>query len=169
MVPSGTTRRAPMHGLAVTSFALALIALVLAWYGSLHAEKHIAGSPLREARASANVIAEPGTWYERLEDRAEVSFFGARFDQKVLELTRESRGARYSLQVIAFVLPFVLGLVAALLGGSALTAIERSGGTRSGNFQGVFAILIGGFAAVIGGCMLVSVYLWPHLPSIYTL
>ena len=28
--------------------------------------------------------------------------------------------------------------------------------------------MIGGFAAVIAGCMLVSVFLWPNLPSIYT-
>jgi hypothetical protein len=29
-------------------------------------------------------------------------------------------------------------------------------------------MMIGGFAAVIAGCMLVSVFLWPHFPSIYT-
>jgi len=158
-----------MHGLAKLSFALAVIALLLAWYGSLHAEKHIAGSPLREARGSANVIAESQSWYERLEDRVEVNLFGARFDQKTLDLTQRSSLARFTLQVIAYVLPIALGLAAAFMGGNALTAIEHSGGTRSGNFQSVFAILIGGFAAVIAGCMLVSVYLWPHLSSIYTL
>lgn len=169
MIPTGTTRRAPIHRLAILSFALSLIALLLAWYGSLHAEKHLAGSPLREARGSANVIAEPGHWYERLVDRAELSLLGERFDQKVLEWTRNSKSARYTLQIVAFVLPFALGLTAAFLGGNALTAIERSGGTRAGNFQGVFAILIGGFAAVIAGCMLVSLYVWPYLPSPYAL
>ena len=94
--------------------------------------------------------------------------FGDRADKKILALTGRSKIARYSLQVVAFVLPFVLGLAAALMGGSAMTAIERSGGTRAGNFQAVFAIMIGGFAAVIGGCMIVSVYVWPHLPSLYT-
>ena len=148
---------------------MALIALLLAWYGSLHAEKQMAGSPLREAREQANVAAEPRSWYERFADRAEVSLFGGRFDRTVLEMTHRSKGARYALQIVAFVLPFVLGLTAALMGGSALTAIERSVGTRSGNFQGVFAILIGGFAGVIAGCMMVSIYLWPHLPSFYTL
>ena len=45
-----------------------------------------------------------------------------------------------------------------------MAAIERVRGQRSGNFQAVFSIMIGGFAAVIGGCMMLSVYVWPHLP-----
>lgn len=161
-------KRAPVHRLAWAGFGVALVALVLAWYGSLHAEKHIPGSPLREARGPANVLAEPGPWYERLWDRAEVSVFGGRFDKKVLALTERSKVARYSVEVVAFVLPFVLGLAAALMGGSAMTAVEKSHGKYSGNFQSVFAIMIGGFAAVIAGCMIVSVYLWPHVPSLYT-
>jgi hypothetical protein len=164
----GRVKRAPVHRLAWAGFATAVVALLLAWYGSLDAEKHIAGSPLREARGSAGLPAEPGPWYERLWDRAEVSVFGDRADKKILALTERSKIARYTLQVVAFVLPFALGLVAALMGGSAMTAIEKSGGTRAGNFQAVFAIMIGGFAAIIGGCMIVSVYVWPHLPSIYT-
>ena len=168
MVSGGVSGNVLIHRMAWLGFGLALLALVLAWYGSLHAEKHIAGSPLREARASANVIAEPGPRYERLFDRAEVSVFGNRFDKTVLQATERSRLANYSVQFVAFMLPFVLGLSAALLGGSAMTAIEKSGGTRSGNFQAVFAIMIGGFAAVIAGCMLLSVYIWPRLPSIYT-
>jgi hypothetical protein len=168
MVPTRAMRTAPVHKLAWAGFATAILALLLAWYGSLHAEKHLADSPLRAARGSANVIAEPGPWYERLVDRTEVSIFGERFDRKVLEATERSRAARYAVQAVAFVLPFVLGLAAAVAGGSALTAIENSGGTRSGNFQAVFAIMIGGFAAVIAGCMLVSVYVWPLVPSAYT-
>ena len=168
MVPKTVIKKVRAHRLAWAAFALAVVALLLAWYGSLHAEKHIAGSPLRAARGSANVIAEPGPWYERLVDRTEVSIFGERFDQKVVEATERSSAARYAVQVVAFVLPFVLGLSAALMGGSALTSIERSSGTRSGNFQAVFAIMIGGFAAVIAGCMIFSVYVWPHAPSVYT-
>jgi hypothetical protein len=141
---------------------------LLAWYGSLHAEKHIAGSPLREARQSANIIGEPGPWYERLFDRAEVSVFGGRFDEKVLAATERSAGIRYTVQFLAFVLPFVLGIVSAWLGAGAMSRIEKSQPRTSGNFHAVFAIMIGGFAAVIAGCMLVSVFLWPHLPSIYT-
>jgi hypothetical protein len=162
------TRRAPVHRLAMIGFVLAVLALVLAWYGSLHAEKHIAGSPLREARQSANVIGEPGSWYERLAHSSEVSIFGGHFDQKVFEATERSPAIRYALQFIAYVLPFVLGLAAALMGGTAMSAIDQSAATRSGHFQAVFAIMIGGFAAVIAGCMLASVYLWPNLPSIYT-
>src|SRR5262245_43085116 len=169
MVATGPVRRAPVHRLAWAGFAIALVALLLAWYGSLHAEKHIAGSPLREARGTSNVIAEPGPWYERLFDRTEVSIFGEHFDRKVLAFTERPKIARYLVQFIALGLPFLLGLAAALMGGNAMTAIERAGGTRSGHFQAVFAIMIGGFAAVIGACMIVSVYIWPQLPSIYTL
>jgi hypothetical protein len=161
-------KRSPVHPLAKVGFGLAVVALLLAWYGSLHAEKHIAGSQLREARQTANVIGEPGRWYERLFDRAEVSIFGERIDQKVLEATTRSASIRYLVQFVAYVLPFILGLSAAWLGATAMSTIERSIPRRSGNFQAVFAIMIGGFAAVIAGCMLVSVFVWPHLPSLYT-
>lgn len=160
---------APIHRLATTSFILAIVSLLLAWYGSLHAEKHIDGSQLREARGSSNIVAEPGSRLERIVDQFELTVFGDRFDQKVLEFTRRSPGARILVELVAFLLPLVLGLSAAISGGRALTTIEHSGGRWSGNFRGVFAILIGSFAAVIAGCMLVSVYLWPHLPSLYTL
>src|SRR5262245_56507483 len=105
MVSAASAKKVPVHKLAWIGFGMALVALVLAWYGSLHAEKHIAGSPLREARGSANVIAEPGPWYERLWDRAETTVFGDRFDKKVLALTERSKIARYSLEIVAFVLP----------------------------------------------------------------
>ena len=65
-------------------------------------------------------------------------------------------------------LPFLLGLGAALTGGLAMTRIERSGGHYTGNFHSVMSIMIGGFAAVIGGCMMVSVFVWPCLPPLYT-
>ena len=168
MVPRVGARKVPVHRLAWIGFTLALIALFLAWYGSLHAEKHIAGSPLREARGSANVISGPGAWFERAFDRTEIRVFGDRIDAKIVELTEHSKIARYSMEIVAFVLPFVFGIVAALMGGTALTAVEKSKGQYSGNFQSVFAILIGGFAAVIAGCMLWSVYIWPHMPSLYT-
>jgi hypothetical protein len=167
-VARGVSRPAPVHRLAWTAFVLASVALVLAWYGSLHAEKHLAGSPLRAARGPANVIGEPGPWYERVVDRTEASIFGERFDQAVLAATERSRSARVAVHAVAFVLPFVLGLAAAWMGGNAMTAIERAGGTRSGNFQAVFAVMIGGFAAVIAGCMLFSVHVWPVVPAAYT-
>jgi hypothetical protein len=159
---------ARVHPLAWVGFTTAVLALLLAWYGSLHAEKHIAGSPLRQARGSAGLPAGSGPWYVRLADRAEVGVFGDRLDAKILAWTERSKVARYSLQVVAFVLPFVLGVAAAVIGAFAMKAIERSGGKYMGNFLSVFAIMIGGFAAIIGGCMMLSIYVWPHLPSIYT-
>lgn len=164
----GVARPAPVHRLAWTAFVLAAVSLLLAWYGSLHAEKHLAGSPLRAARGPANVIGEPGPWYERVVDRTEVSIFGERFDQSVLAATERSRAARAAVHFVAFVLPLVLGLAAAWMGGCAMTAIERSSERRSGNFQAVFAVMIGGFATVIAGCMLFSVYIWPVVPAAYT-
>ena len=162
------TRRVPVHRLALTGFVLSLVALVLAFYGSLYAEKHIAGSPLREARGSAGLPAEPVRWYERLGAKAETSIFGDRIDRKMLALTERSKIANYSLQVVAFVVPFLLGIGAAVIGGRAMAAIERSRGQTAGNFQAVFSIMIGGFAAVISGCMLLSFYVWPMMPSLYT-
>ena len=169
MTGGEVVKRARVHPLAWAGFAAAVLALLLAWYGSLHAEKHIAGSPLRQARGSAGLPAGSGPWYVRLADRAEVAAFGDRLDAKVLAWTEQSKVARYSLHLIAFVLPFVLGVTAAVIGASAMKAIERSGGKYMGNFLSVFAVMIGGFAAIIGGCMMLSVYVWPHLPSVYTL
>jgi hypothetical protein len=168
MAATNAPGRTPVLRMAWLAFALALFALLLAWYGSLHAEKHIPNSPLRSARGAANVAAEPGSWYERTFDRTERGVFGERFDKKVLETTERSKVANYLVQFVAFLLPLALGLLAAFLGGNAMSVIEKSGGSRSGNFHCVFAIMIGGFAAVIGACMIVSVYLWPSLPSIYT-
>jgi hypothetical protein len=168
MDTSSIAKPASVHRQAWLAFGLALAALALAWYGSLYAEKHIAGSPLREARGPANVLAEPGWSVDRGLDRAEQSLFGGVLDQKVLSWTERSNRARYSFQLIAFVLPFVLGLVAANLGGGAMSAIEHAGASRTGHFQAVFAILMGGFACVIAGCMIVSVFLWPLAPSLYT-
>jgi hypothetical protein len=162
-------RRVKVHWVAMTGFVLSLVALVLAFYGSLYAEKHIAGSPLRQARGSAGLPAEPVSRFDRLWTYAETSVFGDRFDSKMLALTERSKIANYSLQVVAFVVPFVLGIGAAVIGGRAMAAIERTRGQRSGNFLAVVSIMVGGFAAVISGCMLLSFYVWPMLPSLYTL
>jgi hypothetical protein len=168
MATDNVAARARTHPLAWAGFVTAALALVLAWYGSLHAEKHIAGSPLRQARGAAGLPTGSGPWHVRLADRAETAVFGDRLDAKILDWTEQSKVARYSLQLVAFALPFVLGITAAFVGASAMKAIERSGGRSMGNFLSVFAIMIGGFAAIIGGCMMLSVYVWPHLPSIYT-
>jgi hypothetical protein len=162
------TTKVPYHRLAVAAFVTSIVALVLAFYGSLYAEKHIADSPLRQARGSAGLPAEPVSRYDRLWTWGETTIFGDRIDRKMLALTERSKIANYSLQVIAFVLPFVLGIAAAVTGGQAMGAIERSAGKTVGNFQGVFSIMIGGFAAVISGCMMLSFHVWPMLPSLYT-
>jgi hypothetical protein len=160
--------RGPVHRMAWAAIAMAVCAGALALYGAMHAEKHLAGSPLREARGSAGLPEQPGSWYERLWVRAEVRTFGDRIDRKILALTERSKVANYSLQVIAYVLPFWLGLAGALTGGWAMKVVEQSGGKYAGNTLAVFSMMIGGLAAVVAGCMMVSLYVWPHLPSLYT-
>jgi hypothetical protein len=167
---SGTAgvQKLPVHRKAWTGFIASLLALLLAWYGSLHAEKHLPDSPLLAARGIPRVPAEPGPWYEKLWSRTESTIFGGSVDQKIRTLNEQSKIARICLQIIAFGLPFVLGIASASIGASALRSIEQSRGIFAGNFQAVFSILIGGFASVIAGCMIVSIYVWPHMPSLYT-
>ena len=135
-----TTKAAlPGHPVAVAALAMAVVALALSFYGSFLGEKHMAFSPLNEARN------DPG-----------------------LSATRDSKIARYSHQALAYFLPFVLGIAATLTGAVGMRKIEASGGMYAGNTRGVFAVLIGGLAAVTSGCMLLSLYVWKHLPSLYT-
>jgi hypothetical protein len=150
------------------AFSLSLVALVLGWYGSFHAEKHIADSPLRQARGSAGLPAQPNNWYEQIVDKLEVALFGTQFDRIVLSWTERSRVARYSLQVVAFFLPGIVGISAVWMGSQAMGIIEQQRGRYSGNFHSVFAIMIGGFAAIISVCMIFSVYLWAWMPRLYT-
>jgi hypothetical protein len=160
--------RGPIHRMAWAGIAMAVLAGALALYGSMWAEKHLAGSPLRTARGSAGLPAQPGPWYERLWVRGEVTVFGDRIDHKMLALTERSKIANYSLQLVAFVLPFWLGLAGALTGGWAMKVVQQSGGKYAGNTLAVFSMMIGGLAAVVAGCMMVSLYVWPHLPALYT-
>jgi hypothetical protein len=145
-----------------------VLAGVLALYGSMAAEKHIAGSPLRTARGSAGLPEQPTSGVGRLVAKGETSAFGDRIDRKMLALTEGSKVANYSLQVVAYLLPLALGLAGALTGGWAMKVVQQSGGKYSGNTLAVFSMMIGGLAAVVAGCMMISLYLWPLLPSIYT-
>jgi hypothetical protein len=129
----------PGHPAAIAALAIALAALALSFYGSFLGEKHMAGSPLNDARN------EPG-----------------------LSLTRDSKIVRYSHQALAYFLPFALGIAATLTGAVGMRKIEASGGKYGGDTRGVFAVLIGGLAAVTSGCMILSLYVWKHLPSPYT-
>jgi hypothetical protein len=172
MAQAGSQKGRPVHWLAWLGFGASIAAMILAWYGGLHAEKHLANSPLRQARGSMAVppaaAAEPGPWYERLWARGERRLFGGNVDHQLLELTQRSKIANYSLQVVAFFLPLALGVGAALTGGLAMKVIEQSGGKYAGNFQSVFSMLMGGFAAVIAGCMIFALYVWPLIPPVYT-
>lgn len=156
-----------VHRLAKLGLVMALVAFVLACYGSFAAERHLASSPLNAARPNATA-AEPTSWYGRLIVRAEVAVFGDRLDRVMSEQTARSRRARLALGAFAFVLPFVLGLAAALIGGHAMKLIERDTVKWGGNFEAVFAIMIGGLSAVISGCMILAVFGWRLVPSVYT-
>src|SRR5687768_1248122 len=107
---TGSSRGAPVHRMAWAGIAMAVVAGGLALYCSMHAEKHIAGSPLREARGSAGLPSRPETRPGRFLARAETSVFGDDIDRKMLSITERSKIANYSLQLVAYVLPFALGL-----------------------------------------------------------
>jgi phosphate/sulfate permease len=132
-------KAAPGHPVAVAALAMAIVSLALSFYGSFLGEKHMAFSPLNEARN------EPG-----------------------LEVTRNSKIARYSLQAVAYFVPFALGIAAAMTGAVAMRRIELGNGKYSGNTRAVFAVLVGGLATVTSGCMILSLYVWKHLPPLYT-
>lgn len=139
MATATRMKRGPTHPLAVAGVVVALLAAGLALYGSFLSERHIAGSPLNEARK------EPG-----------------------LVSSQTSKTTRYTLQFAAYVLPFGLGIAAALAGGEAMKAIEQKRGTYSGSLPAVLAIMVGGLSAVVSGCMILAVYVWKHIPTAYT-
>lgn len=132
-------KKAPGHPLVVAALGMALVAIALSFYGSFLGEKHMASSPLNEARNA------PG-----------------------LEFTRDSKIVRYSHQLLAYFVPFALGVAATLAGAVGMRQIEKANGKYRGDTAGVFAVLIGGLAAVTSGCMILSLYVWKHLPSAYT-
>ena len=75
-----------------------------------------------------------------------------------------SRGA---IVFAAYFLPCGLGLAAAFAGGKAMRTIEARGRVHAGSRHSVFAIMIGGLSAVVSGCMILAIYLWPHVPALY--
>ncbi len=62
-----------------------------------------------------------------------------------------------------FILPIVLGVAAALLGGYAFRKIERSEVKLSGDGFAFFSIMTGLFAAIIGACTTFAGMIWPNL------
>lgn len=165
---TGSTRGRPIHRLAWLGIGTAVLAALLALYGSMHAEKHLAGSPLRDARGAPGAAPRPESLLTRTWAQGEALIFGGDVDDKILRATQQSKVANYSFQLVAYVLPFVLGIGAALIGGAAMSAVERAGGRYTGNALAVFSMLLGGLAAVTAACMMITLYLWPHLPSLYT-
>jgi hypothetical protein len=139
MARATVLKSGPTHPLAIAAIAVALAAAVLALYGSFMSERHLTGSPLNVARKAPGLITE-----------------------------RTSKTTRYTIQFAAYVLPFFLGVGAALAGGEAMRAIERVPGRYSGSLPAVFAMMIGGLSAVVSGVMIVAVYVWKYVPAAYT-
>lgn len=139
MEPTRRANRNPVYPGAVVALVLGLVASGFALYGSFLSELHLPGSPLNVARG------DPG-W----------------------AVTRTSKSARTAVQFAAYFVPFGLGVAAALAGGAAMRAVEDQPNRFSGSPPAVFAILLGGLSAVVSGCMILSVYLWKHVPSAYT-
>ncbi|HYH64147.1 MAG TPA: hypothetical protein VD866_05570 [Urbifossiella sp.] len=123
----------------LVALGLALLALVLSLVGALLAEGQLAGSPLNAARN------RPGA-----------------------DFTHASANARMVLALVAYVLPFVLGVAAAVLGGRTVRTLDHDPGHRLGHLFAVFAVMIGSLAAVVSACMAFGVYGWPHVPDYYT-
>lgn len=139
MGPTAATKHHPVHPLAWAALAAGLVASGLALYGSFLSEKHLAGSPLNIARNDSG-----------------------------LESTREPGATRTWLQVAAYFLPFAMGVGAAVAGGEAMKRIERRTDEYSGSRHAVFAVMIGGLSAVVSGCMILAVYVWKYVPTVYT-
>jgi hypothetical protein len=132
-------KRGRTHPLSVAALLVGLLAALLALYGSFLSETHLSGSPLNAARKQPGMITD-----------------------------ETPKTTRYTIQFAAYVLPFVLGVGAALAGGEAMRIIERVPGRYSGSLPAVFAILIGGLSAVVSGCMMLAVYGWKYVPTVYT-
>lgn len=189
---TGSSRGAPVHWMSWVGIAVSVVAGVLALYGSVHAEKHLPNSPLREARGPSMLPARPADYQpfgdfvdQRVKEESDqggskaaawtsaaatwVYRYGRNeTDRYVLAKTGQSKIAKYTLQLVAYVLPFFLGLAGALTGGWAMKVVQASGGKYVGNTLAVFAMMTGGLATVVAFCMMMGLYVWPHVPSLYT-
>lgn len=76
--------------------------------------------------------------------------------------TPPARGALFAYGA-TFVLPIILGLGAAVLGGRAYRAIERTGGQLGGDGMAFFGLMIGFFAAAVGATTTFAALVWPNL------
>jgi len=62
-----------------------------------------------------------------------------------------------------FLLPIALGIVGAAMGGRAVVVVDRARGRIGGAGPGVFAILIGLFATVLGAVTTFAALVYPRL------
>ncbi len=123
---------------AKVALVVALVALGLAVYGAQVSEVQIAGSRLNAARNASGA-----------------------------EFTQSSEAVRTAIAVVGYALPFVLGIIAGFLGSRATRLLEHHPEDRVGHLAAVFAVMLGGLAAVVSGCMLLAVYGWSHVPAYY--
>jgi hypothetical protein len=61
------------------------------------------------------------------------------------------------------VLPILLGIGAALLGGRAFRSIERAQGTLGGDGFAFFSLMIGLFSVIMGVCSTFAALIWPNI------
>jgi len=61
------------------------------------------------------------------------------------------------------ILPIVLGIGAALLGGHSFRTIEQSQGKLGGDGFAFFSLMIGMFAVVMGACSTFAALIWPNI------
>ncbi len=96
---------------------------------------------------------------------AGLAIYGVTPSAGVLVFPRHSlEGTQATLICIStFVLPIALGLIAASMGGRAIALASRSEGTIGGAGPGVFAILIGLFAAVLGCVSTFAGLIYPRM------
>jgi hypothetical protein len=123
----------------VAALVVSVVALALSIYGGLVAEQHLAGSPLNQARLAP----------------------GAAF-------TRDSETARGVVAFVGFGLPVLLGVAGAAFGTRVMRRLGTGPEDRVRHLAAVFAVMIGGLAAVVAVCMLIAVYGWHHVPHYYT-
>lgn len=124
---------------ATAALVVALVAFGLSLYGSLLAERHLPGSRLNEAWLS------PGTAF-----------------------AQSSESVRGLVAFAGYGLPLLLGVAGAVVGGRAMRALGTDPADRIHHLKAVFAVMIGGLAAVVSACMLLAVYGWDHVPHWYT-
>ena len=83
---------------------------------------------------------------------------------------READPCRYLLppsavRAVGYYTPLVLGAVAVGLGAAGLRRIEAADGDLGGDWQGVFAVMLGGLAVVVGLVQVFATHVWPALPG----